>query len=76
MMNLEIDLTGLEHKWGSENKCAVCGFDFDNQENEADDPDFEYGVPLHLFRGEGKDCQMMAFCWECAKIRMQKKALN
>lgn len=68
---LHIDLTGLEDKWGGANVCAVCGFDFDAQyDHEPADPDEGYEVPLQLFRGEGDDCQMMAFCWKCAEPRV------
>lgn len=66
---LKIDLSGLEKKWGSENKCALCGFDFDNQDPGEDE---EWEVPLQLFRGEGKACQMLAFCFKCAELRMPK----
>jgi hypothetical protein len=72
---LQIDLEGLESKWSKgKSACAVCGFDFDNQ----DPVDAEDGceVPLLLFRGKGKRMLMLSLCWTCATVRMQRKESN
>ena len=72
--SLHIDLEGLEGKWSKgKSCCAVCGFDFDNQ-----DPVDEDGceVPLLLFRGKGKAMEMLSLCWLCATVRMQRKESN
>lgn len=72
--SLQIDLSGLEGRWSADGRqvCAVCGFDFDRQ----DDPDPEEGlqVPLLLFRKNNKE--MLTLCWPCATVRMQNTAAN
>ena len=71
---IQIDLSGLDHKWGGANVCAVCGFDFDAQYDEPpEDEDEGHEVPLLLFRGVGDNCQMLALCWKCAEPRMLAK---
>ena len=68
-----IDLSGLEGKWSkTSNRCAICGKDFDHVDSENDDDT----VPLQLFRGEGKEMEMMTFCWNCAQTRMPHKPHN
>jgi hypothetical protein len=80
--NLEnLDLSGLEHKWQKRgNKCAVCGKDYDNltdEDYEKEELENEgCTVPLQIFRGKGKNCEMLTLCVGCARILSQRKECN
>lgn len=79
---LEIDLQGLEDKWGSRNVCAVCGRDFDGDEEPTDEDGLrqdgtEPPFPLQLFKGRGRSVKMLVLCSHpCAEARMQNRKGN
>lgn len=73
---LNIDLTNLKADWDKTGRepfrCAGCG-----QFIDTDTPDPETGdthVPLHLFRGKGRNTEMLSFHWECGNKRMSASA--
>jgi hypothetical protein len=75
---ININLTGLEHKWGKHNVCAVCGKDHDDVATDEEDDEADgNGGALQMFRGEGDACQMLVLCWHpCAAGRMQNPKNN
>jgi hypothetical protein len=71
MSDLHINLDNLKVDWGNGYPaiCAHCG-ELINTDEPGEDGETE--VPLQLFRGEGKDCKMLQFHWNCGVKRMTK----
>lgn len=75
--SIEIDLTGIDHKFGVKNTCADCNKDWDAVEPCDETEEATSNFAFQIFRGEGKATKMLTLCWTpCAQLRMQKKALN
>ncbi len=75
---LRINLDGLA--WDTTGRaadyCADCkrnfeGF-YDPEEDDVDDEQEHYHVPLVLWRNDGKE--MLSLCWPCATRRMKSAA--
>lgn len=73
--DFDINLENLKVDWGNGYPaiCAGCGKPIDT---ETPDEDGEREVPLQLFKGEGKDCQMLQFHWKCGEERIKIKRVE
>lgn len=65
-MSVQINLDGLKFSSDGSQVCAVCGYNFDAQQ---EDEEGNYQVPLLLWRNEGRE--MMTLCWSCAEPRIK-----